>query len=308
MTFVTYANISDKKVLQMLKSMTGFGRYEVSREGKKITVEMKSVNHRYLELNIKMPKKFNFLESAIRNVVKQYLERGKVDIFISYENIAEGNMSLKYNSPIAWEYYNIYKKISEEFGIDLKIDSNILARSPEVIVMEEQEENEEILTELLNEAVAGACQKLADTRSAEGEHLKSDLMLKLDNIMNGVAFVSERSPKIIDEYKEKITAKIQELLDNTQIDEARIAQEVTIFADKICVDEELVRLEGHVNAMRAALNSEGPIGRRLDFIAQEMNREANTTLSKTTDLEISNVAIQLKTDIEKVREQIQNIE
>ena len=160
----------------------------------------------------------------------------------------------------------------------------------------------------MKEAVAGACRKMVETRSAEGEHLKCDLMLKLDSIMEGVAFVSERSPKIIDEYKEKITTKIQELLDNTQIDETRIAQEVTIFADKICVDEELVRLEGHVNAMRDALIAGCPIGRRLDFIAQEMNREANTTLSKTTDLEISNVAIQLKTDIEKVREQIQNIE
>lgn len=292
----------------MLNSMTGFGRCEVSKEGKKVTVEMKSVNHRYLELNIKMPKKFNFLEGAVRNIIKEYLERGKVDIFVSYENIEESNMCLKYNAHLAKEYYEIYKNISEEFCVDCKIDSNIIARSPEVIMMEEQPENEEVLTTLLEEAIQGACEKMVETRSAEGEHLKSDLLLKLDGILDAVDFIKERSPVIISEYREKITTKINELLENTQIDESRIVQEVTIFADKICVDEELVRLEGHVKAMRDALVQGGTVGRRLDFIAQEMNREANTTLSKTTDLEISNRAIQLKTDIEKVREQIQNIE
>lgn len=292
----------------MINSMTGFGRCEVSKEGKKVTVEMKSVNHRYLELNIKMPRKFNFLESSVRNIIKKYLERGKVDVFVSYENVTESNMCLKYNDDLAKEYYEIYQNISKAFDVDFKVDSNIIARSPEVITMEEQEDNEEILSALLEEAVQGACKKMVETRSAEGEHLKGDLLQKLDEILDTVEFIKERAPIILSEYREKITAKIQELLENTQIDEARIAQEVTIFADKICVDEELVRLEGHVKAMRDAFATEGAIGRRLDFIAQEMNREANTTLSKTTDLEISNRAIQLKTDIEKVREQIQNIE
>lgn len=292
----------------MLNSMTGFGRCEVSRDGKKVTVEMKSVNHRYLELNIKMPKKFNFLEGSIRNIIKGFLERGKVDVFVSYENIAESNMCLKYNGDLAKEYFDIYKNISQEFDVDFKIDSNIIARSPEVIVMEEQEENEDVLAVLLEEAIKGACEKMLETRSAEGEHLKADLLQKLDSILEIVDFIKERSPIIVSEYRNKITSKINELLENTQIDESRIAQEVTIFADKICVDEELVRLEGHVKAMRDELIKGGAIGRRLDFIAQEMNREANTTLSKTTDLEISNRAIQLKTDIEKVREQIQNIE
>lgn len=292
----------------MLRSMTGFGRCEVSLEGRKVTVEMKSVNHRYLELNIKMPKKFNFLESVVRNEMKNFVERGKIDIYVSCENENESNVSLKYNEGMAREYYDIYKRISEDLGVELKVDSNIIARSPEVIVMEEQEENEELLQQLLVTAIKGACEKLVETRTIEGDHLKQDLLAKLDSIMDNVRFIEDKSPVIVSEYKEKITQKISELLDNVHIDESRIAQEVTLFADKVCVDEELVRLEGHVKAMKDALEKGGPVGRRLDFIAQEMNREANTTLSKTTDLEISNRAIQLKTDIEKVREQIQNLE
>lgn len=292
----------------MLNSMTGFGRYEVSGEGKKVTVEMKSVNHRYLELNIKMPKKFNFLEAQIRNIIKRHLERGKVDVFVSYENTIEGSLSLKYNDALAREYVDIYKNISNEFGVELKLDSNIIARSPDVITMEEQEEDEDILSNLLEAAVEGACKKMVETRSVEGEHLKQDILGKLDDILSVVEFIKDRSPIILEEYREKITGKVNELLESSQIDEARIAQEVTMFADKICVDEEIVRLEGHVKAMKDALVAGGAVGRRLDFIAQEMNREANTTLSKTTDLEISNRAINLKTDIEKVREQIQNIE
>jgi len=292
----------------MINSMTGFGRFEVSKEGKKVTVEMKSVNHRYLELNIKMPKKFNFLEGMVRTVIKEYLERGKVDIFVSYENVTESEMSLKYNSALAREYLDIYKNISEEFGIDLKIDSNIIARSPDVVTMEEQQDNEDILAMILEEAIRGAATRLVETRCAEGEHLRNDINIKLDSIMEIVEFIKERSPIIVSEYREKIDTKIRELLENNQIDESRIIQEVTIFADKVCVDEEIVRLVGHVKAMKDVLDVGGPAGRRLDFIAQEMNREANTTLSKTTDLEISNRAIQLKTDIEKVREQIQNIE
>ncbi|MCR5836880.1 MAG: YicC family protein [Lachnospiraceae bacterium] len=292
----------------MINSMTGFGRCEVSKDGKKVTVEMKSVNHRYLELNIKMPKKFNFIESDIRNKVKQYLERGKVDIFVSYENLTEGDVSLKYNKALAKEYYELYKTIGTEFDVELKLDSNVIARSPEVIIMEEQNEDEETLTELLLTAIQGACEKMVETRNKEGEHLKQDLLGKLNEILEIVDFLKERSPQIIQEYREKITSKIEELLDNTQIDESRIAQEVIIFADKICIDEEIVRLESHVKAMRDSLSAGGAVGRKLDFIAQEMNREANTTLSKTTDVEISNRAIKLKTDIEKVREQIQNIE
>ena len=292
----------------MLKSMTGFGRAEVSKDDRKVSVEMKSVNHRYLELGIKIPKKLNFLEGSIRNELKKYVERGKVDIYISYENLGEGNECVRYNPTLAREYFECYQKISEELGIDNDIKTSHIMRSPDVITIESEEDNEDIITELVIQAVDEAASKLVETREIEGEHLKTDLFGKLDRMISNVEFITEKSPVIVAEYREKITTKIRELLEDAQIDESRIAQEVTIFADKVCVDEELVRLDGHIKAMKEALDAGGTIGRRLDFIAQEMNREANTTLSKTTDSEISDRAIELKTDIEKVREQIQNIE
>lgn len=292
----------------MLKSMTGFGRFEASEGDRKVTVEMKSVNHRYLELGIKLPKKLNFLEGDIRNELKKYVERGKVDVFITYENHGVGNECVRYNAVLAKEYFDCYARISEELGIDNDIKTSHIMRSPDVVSLESEEDDEDIIKSLVIQAIDGAAAHLVESRSAEGERLKVDLISKLDNMISNVEFITEKSPIIVTEYKEKITTKIHELLEDNQIDEARIAQEVTIFADKVCVDEELVRLDSHIKAMKDALNAGGTIGRRLDFIAQEMNREANTTLSKTTDSEISERAIELKTDIEKVREQIQNIE
>jgi uncharacterized protein (TIGR00255 family) len=293
---------------KMLKSMKGFGRFEVSKGDRKVSVEIKSVNHRYLELGIKIPKKLNFLEGNIRNELKKYVERGKVDVFITYENLGTGNECVRYNPTLAREYFECYSRISEELGIDNDIKTSHIMRSPDVVTIENEQDDEEIITSLVLEAIDKAAEKLVETRSAEGERLKADLLNKLDVMISNVKFITEKSPVIVSEYKEKITTKIHELLEDNQIDEARIAQEVTIFADKVCVDEELVRLDSHIKAMKDALEKGGTIGRRLDFIAQEMNREANTTLSKTTDSEISDRAIELKTDIEKVREQIQNIE
>ena len=290
----------------MLRSMTGFGRYEVSSGDRKVTVEMKSVNHRYLELGIKLPRKLNFLEGTIRTEMKKYVDRGKVDVFISYENLGEGDACIRYNSMLAKEYFECYKQISAELGVDNDIKASHIMRSPDVVSIENGQDDEEIIECLVIRAIAGAAEKLIETRISEG--LKADLLSKLYDMIVNVDFIKEKSPVIIAEYREKITDKIHDLLEDTQIDEARIAQEVTIFADKVCVDEELVRLDSHIKAMRDDLNKGGTIGRRLDFIAQEMNREANTTLSKTTDAEISDRAIILKTDIEKVREQIQNIE
>ncbi len=292
----------------MLKSMTGFGRCEVSKGDRKITVEMKSVNHRYLELGVKVPRKLNFLENDIRNEMKKYTERGKVDIFVTYENMGQGNECIQYNSALAKEYFDCYVNISNELGIENDIKTSHIMRSPDVITIENQPEDEETVKALVLEAVDGAADKLIEARKAEGESLKHDLIAKLDAMLSNLQFIEEKSPLIIKEYKEKITTKIKELLEDVQIDESRIVQEVTIFADKICVDEELVRLHSHIEAMKQDLIQGGTVGRRLDFIAQEMNREANTTLSKTTDAEISDRAIALKTDIEKIREQVQNIE
>lgn len=292
----------------MIKSMTGFGRCEISENNLKFTVEMKSVNHRYLDVNIKMPKKLNFFESAIRNELKRYISRGKVDIFITYEDFTENNATIHYNKDVAAEYMQYLKEMSREFGLDDDVRVSTLARFPEVFTMEEQTIDEEELWKILKRAIDGAAEGFVQTRIVEGEHLKCDLVEKLDGMLKLVEFIEERSPVIIREYHARLLDKVKELLGDVQVDENRLVTEVTIFADKICVDEEIVRLKSHIETTKKTLDEGGSIGRKLDFIAQEMNREANTTLSKANDLEISNCAIELKTEIEKVREQIQNIE
>ncbi|MDD3403432.1 MAG: YicC family protein [Hespellia sp.] len=292
----------------MIKSMTGFGRCEISKGQKKFTVELKGVNHRYLDVNIRMPKKLNFFEASIRTLLKKYANRGKVDIFISYEDLSEHQVSLKYNETLAAEYMSYFKQMEETFSLDNDIRVSALSRCPEVITMEEQTEDEEELWNGLKEALEGAFTQFVQTRTAEGENLKKDIIGKLEGMSETVTSIEERSPQIVADYRAKLENKMQELLADTQIEESRIASEVIIFADKICTDEEIVRLKSHISHMKDTLEEKEGIGRKLDFIAQEMNREANTILSKANDLEISNYAIDLKTEIEKVREQIQNIE
>lgn len=293
----------------MIKSMTGFGRCEVSEGERKFTVEMKGVNHRYLDVNIRMPKKLNFFETAIRNLLKQSIQRGKVDIFITYEDLSENQVSLKYNEKLAGEYLDYFSQMEESFSLDNDIRVSTLLRCPEVLTMEEQAVDDEELWNGLKRALEGAASQFVESRTLEGEHLRNDIIKKLDGMLDLVGYIEERAPKIIAQYREKLENKVRELLSDTQIEEGRIAAEVVIFADKICTDEEVVRLRSHVVHMKETLKSEeNGIGRKLDFIAQEMNREANTILSKANDLEVSNVGIDLKTEIEKVREQIQNIE
>lgn len=292
----------------MIKSMTGFGRCEVAEKDRKFTIEMKSVNHRYLDVNIKMPKKLNFFESAIRSELKNYISRGKVDVFISFEDFSENTSSVRYNKELAEEYLKYLRQMSQDFGLDNDIRVSTLSKYPDVFSMEDVDVDEEELWKELQKAIAGAAKMFVDSRIVEGEHLREDLIEKLDNMLRLVAFITERSPKIITEYKSRLEEKVKELLADTAVDEARLLTEVTIFADKVCVDEELVRLRSHIETTKKTLLEGGSIGRKLDFIAQEMNREANTILSKSNDLEISNCGIELKTEIEKVREQIQNIE
>lgn len=293
----------------MIKSMTGFGRCEVTEGERKFTVEMKGVNHRYLDTNIRMPKKLNFFETAIRNLLKKSVQRGKVDIFITYEDLSESQVSLKYNATLAEEYLTYLKKMEEQFSLENDIRVSTLSRYPEVLTMEEQAIDEEELWKGLQKALNGAVEKFVETRALEGENLKNDLTDKLTHMLELVSRIEERSPEIIAEYKERLEARVKELLDDAQLEESRVAAEVVIFADKMCTDEEIVRLKSHVVHMKETLASdENGVGRKLDFIAQEMNREANTILSKANDLEVSNIGIELKTEIEKVREQIQNIE
>lgn len=292
----------------MLKSMTGFGRCEQSDGQRKITVEIKAVNHRYLDAAVKMPKKLNFFEAGIRTCLKNYVQRGKIDIFISYEDLSEHTVSLTYNQELAREYMHYFNKMAEQFGIENDVKVTALAGCPEVLVMEEQSMDEKSVWNLLKQTVEGALERLVESRILEGENLKGDLCGKLDGMLLHVDYIEERSPKLIREYRQRLEEKVKELLEGSPIEEGRIAAEVTIYADKICVDEELVRLRSHIVNVKSALLEGDGVGRKLDFLAQEMNREANTILSKSNDLDITNRAIELKTEIEKIREQIQNIE
>lgn len=292
----------------MIKSMTGFGRCEVQKDSRRFTVELKGVNHRYLDTSIRMPKKLNFFEASIRTLLKQYANRGKIDIFITYEDSSDNQVSLKYNPALAAEYVKYFKQMEKDFGIENDLRVSTLSRCPEVLTMEEQCEDEVELWNGLKEALEGAFSQFVDTRRTEGENLKTDILLKLCCMEELTALIEERSPQIMSEYRIKLEEKLKELLADTQLEENRIAAEVILFADKICTDEEVVRLKSHISHMRDTLREGEGIGRKLDFIAQEMNREANTILSKANDMEVSNYAIGLKTEIEKVREQIQNIE
>lgn len=293
----------------MIRSMTGFGHGEVSNDkNQKVTVEMKSVNHRYCDISLKLPKKLAMFEANIRNIMKEYASRGKIDIYVSYEDLSETAVSLHYNQAMAEEYMQVFKKMQEDFNIETKITAEALAKYPEVVTIEEVQQDEKVWWELLEAALRQAAEKFVETRTIEGANLKRDLLGKLDQMAADVTFIEERSPQIIAEYRSKLEEKVKEFLEDSTIEENRIAAEVTLYADKIAVDEEIVRLQSHISSMTDVLESDESIGRKLDFMAQEMNREANTILSKSSDVDLADHAIELKTNVEKVREQIQNIE
>ena len=292
----------------MIKSMTGFGRCEKVTEEYKLSVEMKAVNHRYLDMSIKMPKKFNALEANIRNTVKEYISRGKVDLFITYESFSEKGKALRLDLPLAKEYLESMRTLVNTLGVEDNVKVTNLASLPDVLVLSEESEDDDALWESLKPSLTGALERFSETRVMEGENLQQDLLGKLAEMEAIVNRIDERSPEITAAYEARLRAKVSELLEGTNIDEARIVQEVTIYSDKICTDEERVRLHSHIKNMRTKLQNGGLVGRELDFVAQEMNREANTTLSKANDLIVSEDAIGLKTLIEKIREQIQNLE
>ena len=302
----------------MIQSMTGFGRAEQIDEDKKLVVEMKSVNHRYADFTIKMPRRFNRFEAAIRGILQEYISRGKVDVFITYQNYRQSDVSVKYNRDIAEEYIRYFREMKQEFPEDLADTSAAsdrmltpgqLGRFPEVFSLEESpQENDDALFEALDAVLREACKSFVKARSTEGENLVQDLLEKVDTMEKLVDRVEELSPRIQEAYRPTLSEKVKEFLERGDVDENRIAAEVTIFADKICVDEEMVRLKSHIKQTRNILKNGGAVGRQLDFIIQEMNREANTTLSKAGAVEITDIGIELKTLIEKIREQVQNLE
>lgn len=292
----------------MVKSMTGFGRAEASGDRQRVTAELKSVNHRYLDLSVKMPRRLGFLEGLVRSLVGNYAQRGKVDVYITFEDYSLSGSSLKYNELLAGQYLEYLDRMSTEFNLKQDITTSSLARFPDVFTMEEPSLDEDKIWETIRPVLEKACKGFVSAREREGAHLKEDLLDKLGVLEEKVLLVQERSPQVVEEYRQRITDKVTELLGERTMEESRIAAEVILYADKICNDEETVRLLSHIHGMQKMLNEQEGIGRKLDFMAQEMNREANTILSKSNDLEVSNLAIDLKTEIEKIREQIQNIE
>ena len=292
----------------MIKSMTGFGRAEEITDNYKLSVEIKSVNHRYLDLNIKMPRRFFPFEADIRNIVKEYVSRGKVDLFINYLDFKDKASGVYLNKNIVEKYLDIGLELCKEYKIvdDLKVSH--LLQLPDVISIDEPELDEDEIKSRLFTVLKKACKVFLSTREAEGEKLFTDMSSKLKVLADTTENIDKRYPEVLEEYKAKLTLKVNELLSGASIEENRIATEVTLFADKIGIDEEVVRLFSHIKAMNDEMKLDTGIGRKLDFLAQEMNREANTILSKSTDLNIADYAIILKTEIEKIREQIQNIE
>lgn len=293
-----------------IRSMTGFGRAEIVTDEYRVLVEIKSVNHRYLDLSIKMPRKFNAFEAGLRTLLKKYMERGKTDIFVSFEDYTEQGKRLIYNKELAGEYVKYIRDMQESFNLRDDLGASVLARFPDVLLMEDTGEDDERYKAVLEDAFTKACENFVSDREREGEHLRADLLSKLKDMEGYVKDIIEFSPSVVEEYRSRLYAKIKETLGESDIsaDEGRIVTEVAVYADKVCTDEEMVRLKTHIAKMKAKLEDGGPCGRELDFLAQEMNREANTTLSKANSLQIADTAIALKTDIEKIREQVQNIE
>ena len=292
----------------MVRSMTGYGKGFAENADARVTIEMKSVNHRYLDLNIKLPKKLNFLESQVRNKISESIFRGKVDVYITLNEHSDACYQVSINDAIAQKYLDSISAMAEKLGIDNDMKASNISRLPDVIELEEMDADEEGLKELVLKALDLCINQFVESRIAEGNRLEADLIAKMDEMLILVDKLEKRSPQIIEEYRQKLKAKVAELLEDTHIDEARLAQEVVIYADKVCIDEEMVRLKSHVSETRGVFDLDKEVGRKLDFLAQELNREANTILSKSTDVEIADIGITLKTLIEKVREQIQNIE
>ena len=291
----------------MIKSMTGFGRGTYENEGRNYTVEIKSVNHKYSDINIKLPRFLNSLENDVRKKIASSISRGKIDVFISFENYSNKGTNIRINKDLAKEYIRELKELAEE--TDLKYDINVLdiSKFPEILKIEEDENEEEILEELLK-AVDNALEKFIAMREIEGEKLIQDIAKRIEFIKKKVEEISSFSENVVEDYIEKLENRINELLKNDVVDKDRLAQEIVIFSDKSSIEEELTRLKSHIEQFDNLLKGTSPIGKKFDFLIQEMNREVNTIGSKANCLEITNCVIELKTEIENIREQIQNIE
>lgn len=292
----------------MIKSMTGFGRAQETVDGMTVTVELKSVNHRYFEFTAKVPRTYGFLEEKLKSFLNARVSRGKMECYVSIENLEESDMEVVVNPSLAKGYVDALRTLSETFGLKEDYSAISIAKFPDVLTLRKALADEEKIWNAVQKVTELAVERFVTMRETEGEKLRADILSKADTILEHVAFVESRSPQTVREYHEKLRQRMEELLENTQVDEQRLLTEAAIFADKVAVDEETVRLRSHISQLREFLNADEPIGRKLDFLVQEMNRESNTIGSKAQDVEIAKRVIAIKAEVEKIREQVQNIE
>ncbi len=292
----------------MIRSMTGYGRGVSRDQGKEFLVEIKSVNHRYSDIFVKLPKHLSFLEDRVRETAGKNLSRGKIDIYITYTDTGEDSKVVLLDEPLVSAYIRALNELRDRFGLKDDISVSLVSRFPDVLRVEKAEEDEEKLWELLKRALDEAIDSLVRMRENEGAKLKDDLLNKTVYIDSIISEIASRAPEVVKEYRKRLESRIRELIDQQPVDETRIAMEVAIFADRCSIDEELTRLRSHISQMRQAFELEEPVGRKLDFLVQEMNREINTIGSKANDLFISKCVVELKSEMEKIREQVQNIE
>ena len=291
----------------MIKSMTGYGKASLSVENREYQIEIKSVNHRYLDMNIKMPRAISYLEEEVKKTIMSQIKRGKIDVFVTFENNSTEGRKIQINKEIASIYIKELKKLAEEENILANIEVTEISKYPDVLSIQNEQNEEKIKQELI-EVTNQATQKLVEMRSVEGRKMAQDLLQRVEEVQQKVAEISTQSTGLIKDYVVKLESRIKEILPNHEIDQNRLAQEVVIFADKCSVQEEIIRLNSHIAQFKNFLQAEENIGKKLDFLIQEMNRETNTIGSKANCLEITNKVIDIKTQLENIREQIQNIE
>jgi uncharacterized protein (TIGR00255 family) len=291
----------------MIKSMTGYGKATLSQDQKEYQVEIKSVNHRYLDISVKMPRTLSYLEEVVKKAIATKVKRGKIDVFITFENNSSEGKEIKINTEIAKIYIDELKKLAKQEDILANIEVTEISKFPDVLSIQNNQEDETIKVELI-ETVSHATDKLVQMRAVEGNKMAEDLLIRIQAIQEKVKEISSLSTGLIEEYVVKLEGRIKEILKNQEVDETRLAQEVVIYADKCSVEEEVTRLKSHISQFEKLLKTDEPIGKKLDFIIQEMNRETNTIGSKANHLEITNDVIDIKTELENIREQIQNIE
>ncbi len=295
--------------LVMAKSMTGFGIGEFKDQYYNLSVECKTINHKYLDINLRIPRKLSFLEDKLRFLIKDHLGRGRVDIFVKFETVTSVGSQLVYDAELAKQYYHILKNIKSDFGLEEPISPVDIAKFPDVVKITEAEDDEEILWNMLSDAANKALENLCNMRIIEGNKLEKDILARADLLERAVCDLEKYTDTIEKEYKDKLYARISELLDDPKVvDEYRLAQEVAIYADKSNITEEIVRFKSHINQLRDTVTADESVGRKMDFLIQEMNREVNTMGSKSSDVSIANLVINMKAELEKIREQVQNIE